>query len=704
MPGEELVRAMPTSALTPALMPQAPPEPTGYAADPAGFASMMYQEIMEAEQIEGPEFDQLVAHYAAYRLSADLEYIPYQEHVRLPLSRAATNDRVARFAGPFIRDRNPIVCNPFEGTEPAAAEANTALLNTQWRDPRLLNGPKTLIQILKLVDLGGTGYVFVDWVQEKKVRYGIGMLQEEQLDLDGPRWRVIHPRQKWRDPRADCIQNMRYFWISDDMSLDDFNLRAASGWYPQASEEALEAVRRTAGIQSGQIPGVTTEDRFSLPLRAGVPAPTDAGSVAVPEGDKIVRLYHRFSRDKWIIASVSQEVLREVPNPCPDGSIPLRDFMVDPDLQGPSGVPPAEAGHGMNANANSLASAALEVARRAGTPTLLLKESEQDSIVAADITGCSYEFLVVKDPERAVKVMEKGSEALQVDITMADWFKAKGEQGGMTNDYQQGTSASGAPGTATGTQGFLDQVDSKFSVAFALISNALDDLIALTALYNQTFLEKKQWLKRVGRIGVSARTYEVDRPMLQGEFEYTTTAASAATSPAQTFQNGAALVNVFGAMPGIINIPFLAREMAKAAGFKNPEKVVPAFVPDPIPVEDAVAMVRLGLPVPPHPADDNMDFADAFLTAAMEAQDQGNEEEARLLAMEGQKRLMLADQLRLTAGPSQDQGNADGSKASDKGRPVPGKGSGPDGGSGLGGMAPGPPAPPGRDMRPAGKR
>lgn len=693
-------------------MPDAYVDPTG--APPAAqqaqendsaygrdFSAMMTMELLESETVQIPRREQLAAHYAAYRLSADLEELPFDEHVRLPLTRSATDDCVARYAGPFVMDRNPITVGAVEGTDPENAVANQSLLNQQYNDRRLLNGRMTLIKAAKLIYFTGSCYVFCDWVQEKRMRFGIGMLKDEMLDMDGPRWRIIHPYDVYPDPRADSVLTMRYLWVREEVSVKEFRRRVASGMYPKATKEAVDATIRTAGIQSGLVAGLSTEDKFSLPLAAGTPAPNQADSIMEPEGDRPIYLFHRFDRDKWCTASVTQDLLREVPNPAPDGEIPIRLGITNPDLQGPNGIPGAEASHGMNKNANRVASAYLEVVDRAGTPTILLKEGGQDLVQQSDLTGGMYDILIVRDPND-FKPMEKGSESAQVNLQAVDFFKFHSEVGSHSTDFRRGQSAAGAPGTATGTNAFQEQADTQFKLPFALFSDFVNELVALTALYNQTFLEKSQWVKRIGRQGTSVRTYEVNRPMLQGEFEYGTTATTSQGDP-QAAQGISALMAQFGAIPGLLNVPYLARLFAKAVRVPNPDKAVPAYVPDPISVEDAIDMVKIGLPVPPNPADDPMEFADAFAAAAMQAMDAGDMQAAQLLAQEARKRMAMLGQLTgMPPGPGQDMGNPDGSKASDKGRPVPGGGNVIPGPGSMPGMAPGPLAPPGRDLRKAG--
>jgi len=668
------------------------------------FSSIMQAELLEAESVQSPIRDILASHYAAYRMSADLEPLPYQEHVRLPLMRSSTNDRVARYIGPFVTERNPVVVTAVEGTDPEAALANASLLNKQWRDPRLLNANKILVRSGKIAEWCGSAFVLCDWVEERQMRYGVGMLHEEPLDLDGPRWRTIHPYDVFPDPRADDVLNMRYIWVREELSVGEFRARVESGLYPGATPEVIEAIIRSAGIQSGSVAGIATTDRFDLPSETFNPSPSDSQTDNAVGDDRLVYLFHRFTRDKWCIASVTQTILREVPNPSPDGQIPIRMLCPDIDIQGPNGVPGAEASHGMNKNANSVASAYLETVRRAGTPTLLLKDSERDNILAADITGCPYEVLVVSDPERAFRTMEKGSESAQVNLQGVDFFNLWSERGSKSTDYRQGVSAGGAPGTATGTERFVEQADMQFKISFSATVSFVEELIALTALFNQAFLSTSQLVRRIGRMGTSIRTYEVSRPMLQGEFEYSTTAGSGQGDP-QAAQGIGALINQFGALPGLLNMPYLAREFAKAVRIPNPDRAVPAFVHDPIAVEDAIEMVKIGLPVPAHPADDHLDFADAFAAAAREAQQAGEEEEAMLLADAARERMAIIQKLMMSQTTGQDVGNPDGQKASDKGRPVPQNGRNGSNGSanpgsvGLGGGSPGPSiAPPGRDL------
>ena len=148
----------------------------------------------------------------------------------------------------------------------------------------------------------------------------------------------------------------------------------------------------------------------------------------------------------------------------------------------------------------------------------------------------------------------------------------------------------------------------------------------------------------------------------------------------------------------------LAREFAKAVRIPNPDKAVPAFTPDPIAVEDAIEMIKIGLPVPVHPADDHADFYDAYSAAAMDAMQAGEDEEASLLRDAAMERLQFMKMLMGSQTVGQDVGNPDGSKSSDKGRPVapePGGGTIPGPGSSPpGGGSPGPSqAPPGRDLR-----
>lgn len=674
------------------------PEEDSYGDD---FASLMQQELLESEAVQGPIRDRVAAHYAAYRLSADLEVLPFQEHVRLPLARAATDDRVARFAGPFVTDRNPIVVTAVEGTDPEAAQANEALLNRQFNDTRLLNGKKVLIRAGKIAEWAGTAYVFCDWVEERRMRFGVGMLGDEDLDLDGPRWRVVHPYDVFPDPRSDDVRTMRYLWIREEVPLREFRERVASGMYPLATPEIQEAVARSAGVMGSSVSGIAQGDRFDLPAATGNPAPNESDSQVAAEGDKPVYLFHRFTREKWCVAAVTGDRLREVPNPAPDGEIPVRNCVPNPDIQGPNGVPAAEASHGMNAHANSIASAYMEAVRRSGVQTMLMAEGEQDNVMHADITGCPGEILVVRDPERAFRPMLKGSDAAQVNLQGIEVMKFWSEYASKSTDYRQGVSAGGAPGTATGTQAFQEQADTQFRIPFALFSDFVNDLVALTALYNQSFLVKAQWVRRIGRRGASVRTYEVSRPMLQGEFEYGTTASEGQGNP-QAAQGIGALVNQFGAIPGLLDMPYLAREFAKAVRIPNADRAVPAFVHDPITPEDAIEMVKIGLPVPAHPADDHMEFADAFAAAAWEALQRGEEEEAALLKAAAEERLFLMQSLIGSATRGRDVGNPDGSRASDKGRPVPGGRAGRvvpgPGSAGLDGGSPGPAAPPGRDL------
>lgn len=662
------------------------------------FSTQMQQELLEAEYVQSALRQQFAAHYAAYRLSADLEPLPFQDRVRLPLSRAATQDRVSRYAGPFVTEKSPCVVESVEGFPPESAEAMQALLNMQWRDPRYLNGASNVVRASKIIDFGGVAWVFVDWRAETRTVYGVDGAEEE-LDLDGPHWTVLHPYDIWPDPRATNIYDMRYFYIREELTVAEFKKRVESGQYPDASEEVIESVINSAGIQNSITSAIGEASRFDLPQQVNVPSATDVTNVMQPESERIVCLFHRFDNRKWCVASVNQELLRETPNPSPDGYMPIRPIQVDPDLQGPTGIAPSEGSHGMNRNANSLASAAMEVMRRAGIPTMLMRDGVQDSIMPGDIDGSMYQILTVPDPANDFMPMQKGAESLPINLNGVDFFKYMGEIGGGTTDYTKGNSAMGTPQTATGTQSFVAQIERKDTIPLTLFSQSVNELLALTGLYNQVFLEKRQVIRRIGARGARTSMMTVERTGIQGEFEYSTVVSSNRLPPAQVFQNIGALVNLFGAQPGLLNMVLLAREAAKAAGLPFPDKAVPSYIADPIPVDTAVEMVRLGMPVPVHPSDDLMEFADAFAAAAMEADAAGETEEAQLLMDAARERLLMLNQMAMQSGRGQDVGNPFGMKADDKGGRSTGDQLAAERGAGMDGGSPGPMAPPGRDVR-----
>lgn len=679
----------------------------------AAYRALMQVELMESEEVMVQVRAWVKEHYKAYRLSDDLDEIPYDEKVRLPLSRSATTDRVARFAGPFVVQDDPITVAAMEGTPPEAAEAQEGLLNSQWHDRHYLNGRYFLLKMLKIVDMAGVAWAFVDWVKEEAqfdspqserdpiTGQTIEVNYPQNIDLDGPIWKVIHPYDAWPDVRADDETRGRYFYVREEVAYTEFKGLVAQGYYygEAADEIAKSGQNVTAGLGV-----VAEEDRFQLPLAAGLMAPT-FGSVGMDPKSRPVFVWHRFDNLSWITSDPLGRIMRVAPNPSPDGRIPIRGLMVDPDTQGPIGIPAAEGGHGMNRIANRLASGIMEHLGRIVNPTLGIRQDAIDLMGAADVTGAPFEMLILPD-ENAVFPVRKTDGTLPTIWDGVQSFKYFGDLGGGTSDFRKGLSSSGTPGTATGTQAFLQQADAKFAPAFSLVADFVRELVSLTGLYNQHFLERPQWIYRTGRKGASALTCQVGRPLIQGNFKYNTTASSARVDPMAHAQGVMAIVNVF-APTGMMDLGYTGRYVAELMGVKNPEQMFPGYMPPPMPIEHEIELVRAGLDAPVNPADNHMEHVDAYFAAAAAAMfraKQGDivaKGEAERFAQHAQAHLDFIRMMMTRKSPGQDVGNASGDKASDRGgsgkKPGGKRGDGPDGGAGPDGGSPGPPGP-GRDM------
>lgn len=671
------------------------------------FRTLVWAELQESEEVMHSVRDWALEHYKAYRLSADLDEIPYDETVRLPLSRSATVDRVARYAGPFITTENPLTVRALEGTPAEAAEAQEGLLNRQWHSPYYLNGRETLLKMLKIADMAGVSWLFVDWLKEQrsfdaeqserdpitgqtnKVNY------PEPLDMDGPIWRVVHPYDGWPDVRADHITRGRYAYVREELGYGEFKNRVDQGYY--RGEAADEIAKNGQMFASAQF-GIAIDSRYELPIAAALSAPTRFVAGANMKY-RTVFVWHRFDGDSWITFDPLGRILRVVANPSPDGRLPLRGLILDPDLQGQIGIPPAEGAHGMNRVANRLASGVMEHLARIVNPTLGIRQDAVDLAGAADISGAPFEMLVLPDQD-SIFPIRKTDGTLPTAMDGVSAFKYWGDIGGGTSDYRKGISDAGTPKTATGTQAFLQQADAKYAISFALVSDFMRDLVSLTGLYNQQFLERPQWIYRIGRNGVNALTCQVGRPMIQGNFEYNTTASAARADPIQHGQSVLALVNVFGGT-GMMDLGYTGRYCAELFGVKNPELMFPGYVPPPTPLEQEIELVRMGLDAPVNPADDHMAHIDAYSAAAMAAKvrasqgDPAAEGEAQRFTAHVQAHLAFIQQMMSAKSGGQDVGNASGQKASDKGGsqgggPQQPGGAGPQGGQGPDGGSPGP--------------
>lgn len=679
------------------------------AAESAAYAALMMVELRESEETMFQVRSWVAEHYKAYRLSEDLDELPYDEKVRLPLSRSATTDRVSRFAGPFVVQDDPITVAAMEGTPPEAAEAQEGLLNSQWHDRHYINGRYFLLKMLKIVDMAGAAWAFVDWNKEEaqfdapqserdpitgqttQVNY------PQTLDLDGPVWKIIHPYDAWPDPRCDDETKGRYFYVREELSYTEFKSLVEQGYY--SGETADDIAKNGQQVYSG-LGVVVEQDKFQLPLEAGLMAPT-FGRVGMDPKSRPVFVWHRFDNLSWITADPMGRIMRVAPNPSPDGRIPIRGLIVDPDVQGPVGVPPAEGGHGMNRIANRLASGIMEHLARIVNPTLGIRQDAIDLMGAADVTGAPFEMLILPD-ENAVFPVRKTDGTLPTIWDGVQSFKYFGDLGGGTSDFRKGLSSSGTPGTATGTQAFLQQADAKFAPAFSLVADFVREMVSLTGLYNQHFLERPQWIYRTGRKGAGALTCQVGRPLIQGNFKYNTTASSARADPMAHAQGVMAMVNVFGPT-GMMDLGYTGRYVAELMGVKNPEQMFPGYIPPPIPLDQEIELVRMGLDAPVNPGDDHMEHIDAYSAAAHAAKfrasmgDPEAEGEAERFVAHAQSHMQFIAQLMKAKTGGQDVGNASGEKASDKGRPVGKRGDGPQGGEGPDGGSPGP-AGPGRDM------
>ena len=673
------------------------------------FQELAWTELRESEEVMSQVRAWSLEHYKAYRLSADLDEIPYDESVRLPLSRSATVDRVSRYAGPFVTSENPITVRAMEGTSPQAAEAQEGFLNRQWHSPYYINGREMLLKMLKIADMAGVAWCFIDWVKEAKTFDAeqserdpvTGQTNKvnypENIDLDGPQVKIIHPYDGWPDPRADHITRGRYAHVREELSFGEFKDRVAQGYY--TGKAAEEIIKSGGSAFSTAALGITTDSRYELPISASLAAPSWSGGGTEPKY-RTVFVWHRFDSESWITYDPLGRILRVAPNPSPDGRMPVRGLILDPDLQGPIGIPPAEGAHGMNRVANRLASGVMEHLARIVNPTLGIRQDAVDLAGAADISGAPFEMLVLPDQD-AIFPIRKTDGTLPTAMDGVSAFKYWGDIGGGTSDYRKGVSDAGTPKTATGTQAFLQQADSKFAISFALVSDFMRDLVGTIGLYNQQFLEKPQWIYRIGRNGVNALTCQVGRPMIQGNFEYNTTASAARADPATHGQSVLALVNVFGAT-GMMDLGYTGRYCAELFGVKSPELMFPGYVPPPMPIEDEIELIRMGLMAPVNPGDDHMAHIDAYAAAAQAATvraaqgDPAAQGEADRFVQHVQAHIAFITQMMQAKSGGQDVGNSDGEKADDKGGGSDKKGSGPDGGKGPDGGSPGPNGP-GRD-------
>lgn len=675
-----------------------------------GYADLSYQtrmneEIQESEIVMQSVRANMIEYYKAYRLSADLEAgLPYNPTVRLPLAAAALNVSVARFVTPFLMETDPIVVKALDAHSTEAADAQEALLNNQWRDRRYLNGREFVQKIVKIAYLGGTAWVFPDWRTEKY------MIREErevvtpitgrrvmvpaefEINFDGPRWPIIHPFDAWPDVMSDNEVDPRFFYCREQLNYSEFAGLVESGYYSGPAAEAI--------LKSGQaIPeyagGTSTDSRFDLPLAARIAAPDYQGYASGEFRNRPVYLFHRFDMDTWTTTDPFGCVLREVENPTPDKSFPVRGLRLSLDTQGPIGIPGSESSHGMNILSNRLASGVMTYIDRVITPTMGIEATAVDFVGSCEISGAPWEMITLPSPD-AIFPVNKDPGTLPYGFDGVAFFKDFSERGSAVNDFKLGHSAGQAPPTATGIERFVQQGDTLFAVSFAQVAEFIREISELTGLYNQTLLEKPQWVSRVGKVGASAETFEVSREMLQGRFRYDTTVTSGKADPMQLAQGIGAMVNLFG-QSGALDIPYLARETAKLIGMKNPELAVPGYIPKPLPIEDAVEVVRVGIPVVVTPGENHYEAIDAYGAAAMAARADGREDEAQRFieqAMKHQQAIMMMAQ---AGGRGMDVGNMDGQK--DEGPKSTGQRLAADGGVGPGGGSPGPLAVAGRDQR-----
>lgn len=660
--------------------------------DADDFKARMRSEIRASDSIMFEQREKLKDHYAAYRMTRQDPEHNYEDDVRLPVIRSGVLSRVPKKMAALFLSTAPATVDPAPGVTPESAEAMEDLINQQWNDENALNGLEFAYKIIKMGELAGTAWAFVGWKEDKRV------IQEEQkstdpmtgqevvtpaqtqIDRDAPYLTVLHPFNCFPDPMHDDERTMEWFWVREELSKTELADRAISdGYEPEAVQELIES----QNTMDADIDGMSNS-RFDVVQTAGVAEPQFE---ELESQYKPVHIYHRYSRKAWVTCSPRGDILRAIPNPSPDGDLPVIGLRPDPDIQGILGVPPVEAAASLQKFIDRTVSQMQSYTNKVVDPLLYKKMTSP--VAMTKIKNAPGEQLLVLDIDDVGPVM-KDPGTYPITVEHLNMYKYWSDQGLNVSDFQKGLGAQGAPDTAFGISKFTAQADSRFAIEFALTVQFFRRLFRKVGYYNQSYLDKPQWVRRMGMGGVKGPARLVNKTLLQGEFRYNLDTSASRTDPAAYSSSVVQFAQTWGPMLGT-GVYHLARDHGEAIGLKNLDRIVPP-APEPMDPETENMLLQVGLL--PHPT--QFDDVQGHLTSHIQkkAMMTAMGLDTTMMDQHINETLVLAQQMAQGGqggggGGEEEEGGSDAKKSARKQQK--------EGGQGKTG-SPGPPAPPGRSQ------
>lgn len=660
------------------------------------FKMRARSELMASDAVMQEQREKFAEYYANYRMSRQEQEHNYEDAVRLPIIRAGVLSRVPRKMAALFLSTAPCTVEAAPGVPQEQAEAMEDLINQQWSDEDALDGLQFAYKAIKMSELAGTAWAFIGW----KTRQTVVQAASEQMDPvtgqmvqipaqiridhDAPYLQLLHPYNTFPDPYHDDERSMEWIWVREELSKTELQSRIESdGYDPALTQEVIDSTESDASYLLGG--GSST--RFDSMDVAGVARPQN--QILDPRFQPTA-VFHRFSRSAWITCDGEANVLRAIPNPSPDGEIPIVGLRPDPDLQGIVGLAPVESASGLQKLMDRTVSQMQTFTNKVVDPLMYIKMTSP--LASTKMKNAPGEALMVLEADDVGPVM-KDPQTYPITVEHLNMYKYWSDQALNVSDFQKGLGDSGAPDTAFGISKFTAQADSRFSIEFALTVQFFRRIFKKVGIFNQHFLDKPQWVRRIGMQGVKAPVRLINKDLIQGEYRYNMDTAAARTDPQAYASSIVQFAQTWGPVLGPGIYP-LARAHGEAIGIKNLDSVVP---PPPLPLDPDTENLLLQTGVVPHATmmdnfQDHMAKHQILKTQVMMA---GGD--PTLIDAHMQEHMMVLQQQMqggnaVAQGGQPEEGGSDAKKsARDQQR---------EGGQGPTG-SPGPAAPPGRSQRAA---
>ena len=265
---------------------------------------------------------------------------PFDSRVSVPLVRTSLTEKNARLINSKLRGR----LIPREGADVLKAKINNAILDYQW-DNANFGGSMTAKWKEMDMDarLMGSMFGICLWKHVEEVKKDKNGKEKKVVTFDGNEFTPLNPIDCGIDPNAKNIKDARWFqhrkWTTIEDLQNENDISVGGNLYP-----GLNALKEAINFDK-QRPYTQTQDRrddeFIDRIKSLKGLQDRMGEDRV---FPVVEIITEYRPDRWITFSAKHKViLRDIPNPCMHGKIPvvqLSYYKIQDDPWGESEVEP----------------------------------------------------------------------------------------------------------------------------------------------------------------------------------------------------------------------------------------------------------------------------------------------------------------------------------------------------------------------------